>query len=95
MHVISRKKIREFCMQHRQAEGPLDHWYRVVRRARWSRFAELRADFGAADFVAPFVVFNVAGSKYRLIAEVVFERGKVFIRHILTHAEYDEKSWRR
>jgi hypothetical protein len=35
------------------------------------------------------VVFNIGGSKYRLIAAVHYNRGKVYIRHVLTHTEYD------
>ncbi|MGL4620351.1 MAG: type II toxin-antitoxin system HigB family toxin [Chroococcidiopsis sp.] len=36
-------------------------------------------------------VFNIGGNKYRLIAAIHFNRHKVYIRHILTHAEYDKR----
>ena len=39
------------------------------------------------------VVFNIAGNKYRLIASIHFNRGKVYIRHVLTHPAYDRGEW--
>lgn len=36
----------------------------------------------------------VGGNKYRLIAAVHYNRRKVYIRHVLTHAEYDRDKWK-
>jgi mRNA interferase HigB len=44
--------------------------------------------------VGEFVVFNIGGNKYRLIAAVHFNRRKVYVRHVLTHAEYDKGKWK-
>ena len=41
------------------------------------------------------MVFNIGGNKYRLVASVHFNRGKVYIRHVLTHAEYDRGGWKK
>jgi mRNA interferase HigB len=60
----------------------------VAKRARWANFAEVRQSFNTADFVARFVVFDIGGNKYRLIAEINFSRRVLFIRGILTHKEY-------
>jgi len=94
MHVISKKKLREFWQRHPKAKLPLEAWYQVVKRADWGTFAEVRETFGAADSVDRFVVFNIGGNKYRLIAVIHYDRGKVFVRHVLTHAEYDEDKWK-
>jgi mRNA interferase HigB len=42
-----------------------------------------------------FYVFNIAGNKYRLIAAIHFNRQMLFIRFILTHAEYDRGGWKK
>jgi mRNA interferase HigB len=94
MHVISRKKLREFWELYPKARTPLDAWYQVAKRAKWENFAEVRRTFNSADVVGRFVVFNIGGNKYRLIAVIHYNRGKVFIRHVLTHAEYDEGKWK-
>ena len=49
--------------------------------------------FGTADFVGDKTVFDIGGNKYRLIAYIHYRAKIVFIKHILTHAEYDKKTW--
>jgi mRNA interferase HigB len=71
-----------------------DHWYRVAKRATWSGFAEVKQSFNTADFVAPYVVFDIGGNKYRLIAELNFMRRVLFIRGIMTHKEYVKGAWK-
>ena len=95
MHVISEKKLREFWQTRPDAEEPLRAWIRVTRRARWGSFAEVRATYAHADVVGPLVVFNIGGNKYRLIAAIHFNRAKVYVRHVLTHTEYDRGNWKK
>ncbi|MBK5291652.1 MAG: type II toxin-antitoxin system HigB family toxin [Acidobacteriia bacterium] len=38
--------------------------------------------------VAPYVVFDIGGNKYWLIAEMNFMRRVLLIRGIMTHKEY-------
>ena len=94
MHVISYKAIREFKATRPDAGPALENWYRVSARCRWESFRELRQVFGSADWVRPYVVFNIGGNKYRLIAEINFRSQTLFIRHILTHADYAEGKWK-
>jgi mRNA interferase HigB len=94
MHVISRKKLREFAQEHPDAAEPLDHWYNTARKALWRNFSDLRATFGSADQVGHFVVFNIAGNKYRLIVRIFYKDAVILIRHVLTHEEYDRGSWK-
>lgn len=94
VRVLSKAAIRDFSERHPDALEPLLHWYRVTKRASWRSPAEVRGDFRHADFVKRYVVFNIAGNKYRLVASVKYRWQVVFIRGILTHAEYDEGDWR-
>ena len=94
MHIISKKKLREFWDQYPKAKSPLEAWYQIAKRAAWQSFADVRKTFNTADRVGRFVVFDIGGNKYRLIAAIHFNRGKLFIRHVLTHAEYDEGKWK-
>ena len=88
------KAIRIFCEKYRDACTPLDHWYRVAKRATWVNFTEVTQAFNTADFVAPHVVFDIGGNKYRLIAEINFSRRLLLIRGILTHKEYLKGAWK-
>jgi mRNA interferase HigB len=103
MHIISHKALVDFWTKNPLAESPLQHWYKAVKKARWTNFAELREVFGTADAVGSCVVFDVGGNKYRLIAAVHYSRltpqkritgGRVFVLHVLTHKNYDKGGWK-
>lgn len=95
MHVISRKKLREFLQKHPDALTALDAWYRLAKAHDWDSFSEVRSLFGKkVDRVGKFFVFDIGGNKYRLIAVIHFNRHKLFVRRVLTHAEYDTDDWK-
>lgn len=58
-------------------------------------FASVRAIWASADYVDGLTVFNTGGNKYRLIVNIVYARGQVYIQEALTHAEYDRNQWKR
>ena len=95
MHVITRRRLREFYDRHKDAREPLEAWYRIVRETRYSSLAELRRTFPSADLVGNCTVFNIGGNKYRLITAIHYKTGKVFIRFVLTHKEYDKGAWKK
>ncbi|WP_322745241.1 type II toxin-antitoxin system HigB family toxin [Nostoc sp. LEGE 12447] len=43
-----------------------------------------------AEAVGNFTVFNIKGNNYRLIADIVYETQRIYIKYVLTHAEYDK-----
>ncbi len=95
MHVISRKALREFWQRHPDSESALSRWFKIMNRSGFSSFDALRTTFPSADKVGDLIVFNIRGNKYRLIASVHFNRGKVYIRHLLTHRDYERETWKR
>ena len=53
------------------------------------------AEFGKrVDRYGKFVIFDIGGNKYRLICAIHYNTGRVYIRHVLTHAEYDLDKWK-
>jgi mRNA interferase HigB len=94
MHIISRRTLGDFWERHPDSESALLRWYRIVRKTDFRSFNELRATFPSADLVAGLVVFNIGGNKYRLIVAMHFNRRKAYIRHVLTHQEYDQGVWK-
>jgi mRNA interferase HigB len=66
-----------------------------MRKETLVDFVSLKAKFGSADYVDGLVVFNIGGNKYRLIADVRYDQHKVYILHVLTHAEYSRNNWKR
>jgi mRNA interferase HigB len=95
MHIITRSRLVEFWNQHSTAKTGLLLWYKITNAATWQNLVELHEIFPSADLVGNFIVFNIGGNKYRLIALVDYAYQKVFVRAILTHAEYDREDWKR
>jgi mRNA interferase HigB len=95
MHIISRKRLREFWKEHPESETPLDNWYRIAKSANWQNFVELQETFPSADLVGSCIVFNIGGNKYRLIVKVEFLKQQIYIKYVLTHKEYDKNIWKR
>ena len=94
MHIITRKRLNEFAALYPETKTALAQWYETVKKNRFDNFAELRAMFPAADQVGKLTVFNIGGNKVRLITAIHYNRKKVYIRAVLTHAEYDEGKWK-
>jgi mRNA interferase HigB len=99
MHVISSKAINDFVLQHPTAKTSLNSWYKIVNKTNFSNFNELRATFPSADVVKNtsgdnLTVFNIHGNEVRLIAVIHYNRNKLYIRHILTHSEYNKEKWK-
>ena len=95
MHVISRKKLLEAAKRHGNLSAPLDVWYRVAKKAEWKSLDELRLTFPSADAVGKYTVFNIKGNSYRLIVEINYRSQRIFIRNILSHADYDKRGWKQ
>ena len=95
MRVISPKLLRAFWSIHPDARGPLNRWRKIVQTCVWKSFADVKPDFGSADQYKQFVIFDIGGNKFRLIAAIHYNTGRVFIRHVLTHAEYDHGNWKK
>jgi mRNA interferase HigB len=94
MHIISLKMLRAFWKEYPEAERPLRTWYKIARKVDWKTFAAVRSAFPHADQVGKFTVFNMGGNKYRLIVVIHLNRGKIYVRHVLTHAEYAKGQWK-
>jgi mRNA interferase HigB len=95
MHVISRKKLKEAASRHSDLEGPLDAWFRIAKKASWRNLTDIRKTLSSADVVGKWTVFNLKGNQYRVITEINYVFGRIYIRHVLTHAEYDRGGWKQ
>ena len=95
MHVISRKRLKEAVTRHVDLEGPLDAWFRIAKKASWKSLAEVRKTFSSADAVGKWTVYNIKGNQYRLVVEINYTFGRLYIRNVLTHAEYDRGGWKQ
>ena len=89
MHVISEKALREAETRNCITKDPLKSWLTATKRAKWQNLSEVRQTFNTADVAGIYTIFNIKGNAYRLVAAIHYNRQKVYIRHVFTHAEYD------
>lgn len=94
MHVISRKQLAEFGKKYPQASRPLDQWHRAAKSARWQHLEEVKQQFPNAEAVGNFTIFNIKGNDYRLIASIDYKAQVIYIKYVLTHAQYDKDEWK-
>jgi len=90
MHVIARKILRDFWVRHTDAEQPLRAWFAETSSSTWHTSSDIKRRYPTASFLsANRVVFNIKGNKYRLVVHVRYDLGRVYLRFIGPHAEYD------
>jgi mRNA interferase HigB len=85
----------EAAAQSGDLASPLDAWYRIAKKAEWKSLEDVKRVFPSADGVAKYTVFNIKGNHYRLITEINYSTGRLYIRHVLTHAEYSKGGWKQ
>lgn len=95
VHVISRKALVDFWERYPDSQSALLRWYKIMEKSQFGSFEDLRAAFPSADKLGDWIIFNIDGNKYRLIAVIHFNRGKIYVRHVLTHGQYDQGAWKR
>lgn len=62
-----------------------------VKRADWKKPSDVIENFPTADVITgKRFVFNIKGNHYRLVADIEFMKGIVFVVWLGTHAEYDK-----
>ncbi|MGH9687129.1 MAG: type II toxin-antitoxin system HigB family toxin [Candidatus Acidiferrales bacterium] len=95
MRIISRKAIKDAAAKHPEWSASLNAWYKVTKSADWNNFAEVRNSWKRSDVVGRYVVFDISHNRCRLIATVKYKWKMVYVRHVVSHAEYDEKEWQQ
>lgn len=95
MRVISKKRLREFWQAYPEAQGPLEAWFKVASKSNWQTFADVRETYPNADMVGEHTVFNIGGNKFRLVVTLRLSYGRLYVRGVMTHKEYDKGNWKK
>lgn len=94
MHVISYRRLREFTNKHADSRIALENWHKIASQAIWYNLVEVQTVFPKAEAVGNFTVFNIKGNSYRLITSIDYQKRLIYIKYVLTHAEYDKEQWK-
>ena len=92
MRVVAKSSLKKFWDRpgFSDARGPLHSWYDEAVKATWQSPQDVKDHYANASICGNNrVVFNVGGNKYRLVAEVQYQAGIVWVKFVGTHAQYD------
>jgi mRNA interferase HigB len=94
MHVISRKKLVAFWEGQRDAEGQLAAWFKVAKKAKWEKWADVQKAYPKASYYEWCLIFNICGGSYRLVVRRAENWKTLFIVGVYLHKEYDLDTWK-
>ncbi len=90
MNIYNRSSLISFYSVHNDCRQALEKWYHDISTKKWDKPTDVTRDFNTARTIKNNrVIFNINKNDYRLIAEVNYQKGWVFIKFIGTHSEYD------
>ena len=93
MHIISKRPFNKAANAYPNQRQALEDLYRVLRKSNLSSPDEMRKLFPSLDnfkYRDKWWVIDVGGSHLRVIAFIQFLHNRMYVKHILTHAEYDK-----
>lgn len=91
MRVIAKRTLVQFYENHADAKTLLLAWHDFVLKSEWKTPQDIKNDFATASFVGNNrVVFNIGGNNYRLVVEIAYQIGVVWVKFIGTHSDYDK-----
>jgi mRNA interferase HigB len=93
MHVISKRPFNEAANAYPNQKQALETLYRVLRKSDFSSPDEMRKVFPSLDNFKhrdKWWIIDVGGNHLRVIAFMQFQQNRMYVKHILTHAEYDK-----
>ncbi|HDS9360636.1 TPA: type II toxin-antitoxin system HigB family toxin [Enterobacter cancerogenus] len=93
MHVVSRAPFEKASRLFPNQAIALEDLYRVLRKDNFPTPNDMKLRFPSLDkmkYRDKWWVIDVGGGHLRVMFFADFARGKIFIKHISTHAEYDK-----
>lgn len=94
MRIIAKRQLMDMAAAHGDCVDQAAAWYAQTSAETWRSLADVRQTYSHADIVGDKTVFNIKGNSYRLITYINYKAGIVYIKFLLTHAEYTKGNWK-
>jgi mRNA interferase HigB len=90
VRIIAKKTLKVFWEKHKDCKQQLKSWYDETLSANWTSTKDIKTNYPSASFLNDNrVVFNIKGNSYQLIVKINYKYKMVWIRFVVTHAQYD------
>ena len=93
MHVISKRPFHEASRDCPNQKQALDDLYQVLKKGEFASPDEMRRVFPSLDNFKhkdKWWVIDIGGNNLRMIAFIQFVQNRIYVKHIVTHTEYDK-----
>lgn len=93
MHVISRRPFNEASRKYPNDADAIEAAYKTFRNGTFSNPLELKAVFPSLDnfrYKDKWWVIDIGGNNLRLLAFIEIRDNRMYVKHIVTHADYDK-----
>lgn len=93
MHVISRKPFRDAAIKYPNDANAILQVYKVLRNGKFKSPEELKALFPSLDnfkYKEKWWIIDIGGNNLRLLAFIEFRDNRMYVKHIVSHKEYDK-----
>lgn len=91
MNVYNFSSLTAFYDRHPDCKQTLQKWYHDVLSKQWKKPADITKVYNTSRTIKNNrAIFKINENDYRLIVEINYNKGWVFIKFIGTHAEYDK-----
>ena len=93
MHVISRKPFNDACKQYPNDASAIESTYKSLKQGEFSTPEDLKKLFPSLDnfkYKDKWWVIDIGGNNLRLMAFIEFKHKRMYVKHIVTHSEYDK-----
>lgn len=93
MHVISKKPFVEACKKYPNQCKAIMDVYRVLDKITVNTPLGMKAVFSSLDnfkYKDKWWIIDIGGNKLRMMAFIQFSHNRIYVKHIVTHAEYDK-----
>lgn len=93
MHLISKKPFNEAAKKYPNNAAAIEAVYKSLRNGDFHSPNELRLLFPSLDnfkYKDKWWVIDIGGNNLRLIAFIEFRDNRMYVKHIVSHSEYDK-----
>ena len=93
MHVISKKPFNDAAKKYPKQAIAIDALYKSLKNGNFSNPNELKSLYPSLNnfkYKDKWWVIDIGGNQLRLIAFIEFRDNRMYVKHIVSHAEYDK-----
>jgi len=97
VHVISKRPFTEAAEKYPNDRESIIDVYNVLRKGAFETPQILKETFASLDNFKhkdKWWVIDIGGNNLRLMAAILFTTQEVYVKHIITHSEYDKLTQR-